>query len=315
MRTWFGMRGFAAGVACACVMSGCADYSSSAHPQASSQAPIQYIAQWGAKGDGPGQLDEPASIATDLMGNVYIADGGSEFIHKFDPEGTPLLAFQEGGLKHPQWIALDRGGAMYASDPSKSAVYIFLPNGDRWRILHLRTRPNKENELSVGVAADGIIHVFDPIANTVFSFTRNMRLTHKWQPAEGAAGAMGHLGPLAMGPDGFLYIADSAAGKILRFDTEGRFDLAYGIPNPDGSLRRLSRNFAVSSNDVFAMDADGVTLHVWSTTDAKPKMDVDLSKELGQQPRVPPSLAFSPRGELLVLDAPQDRVLRYHINF
>ena len=314
MRTWDRFRGLAAVLVSVCALGGCAEFTSSANPQASSQQPIQYVAQWGAKGDGPGQLDEPASIATDLMGNVYIADSGSEFIHKFGPDGTPLLAFQEGGLKHPQWIALDHGGAMYASDPSKSVVYIFLPNGDRWRILHLRTRPNKENELSVGVGADGTIHVFDPISNTVFSFTSNMRLIHKWQPAEGSVNAMGHLGPLAAGPDGFLYIADSAAGKILRFSPEGRFDTAYGIPNPDGSLRRLSRNFAVSGNDVFAMDADGVTLHVWST-DGKPKIEADLSKELGQQPHIPPALAFSPRSELLVLDAPQDRVLRYHVNF
>lgn len=117
-----------------------------------------------------------------------------------------------------------------------------------------------------------------------------------------------------MGPDGFLYIADAVAGKILRFNTEGRFDSAYDVPNGDGTLRRLSREFAVSGSAVFAMDSDGVTLHVW-TMDGNPKLDEDLSPELGHESHVPPPLAFSPRGELLVLDAPQDRVLRYHINF
>ena len=45
--------------------------------------------------------------------------------------------------------------------------------------------------------------------------------------------------------------------------------------------------------------------------DGKPKLDVDLAPELGQpiDPRLP--LAVSPRKELLVLDAPQSRVLRY----
>jgi hypothetical protein len=299
---------------CACVLGGCMEYSSSANPQASAPPFVQFVAQWGAKGDGPGQLDEPASIATDLMGNAYIADSGSEFIQKFGPDGTPLLAFQEGGLKHPQGIALDHGGGIYATDPSRSVVYIFKPSGERYRVLHLRARSNAENEISVGVGADGMIHVFDSIANTVYTFTPRMRLIHKWQPAEGVHAAGMHLGPLGMGPDGFLYIADEDEGKILRFTDEGRFDTAYSVSNADGTLRRLSREFAVSINDVFAMDADGVTLHVW-TTDGKWKMDADLSSELGHESHVPPLLAFSSRGELLALDPPQDRVLRYHINF
>lgn len=314
MPVWKSWRVLMIALSCACLLGGCVEYSSEANPQASGTPPIQFMAQWGVKGDGPGQLDEPASLATDMMGNSYIADSGSQFIQKFGPEGTPLLAFQEGGLKHPQEIALDRGGGIYATDPSRSAVYIFKPSGERYRVLHLRARPNTENEISVGVGADGTIHVFDAIANTVYTFTPRMRLIHKWQPAEGDHATGRNLGPLEMGPDGFLYIADADGGKILRFTDEGRFDTAYSVSNADGTRRRLSHEFAVSINDVFAMDADGVTLHVW-TTDGKWKMDADLSSELGHESHVPPLLAFSSRSELLVLDPPQDRVLRYHINF
>jgi len=55
-------------------------------------------------------------------------------------------------------------------------------------------------------------------------------------------------------------------------------------------------------------------LHVW-TVDGRPKLDVNLAPELGQANHAAPSLAVSPRKELLVLDRPEARVLRYRLNF
>ena len=82
----------------------------------------------------------------------------------------------------------------------------------------------------------------------------------------------------------------------------------------DGVDRRLSDQFAVGLGYIFVMDADGRMLHVWSV-DGRPKLDIDLAPELGQGNRSAPSLAVSPRKELLVLDRPEARVLRYRLNF
>jgi hypothetical protein len=63
------------------------------------------------------------------------------------------------------------------------------------------------------------------------------------------------------------------------------------------------------------MDSDGRMLHLASTSDGAGKGDIDLAPELGQGSRKAPALAVSPHGELLVLDAPESRVLRYRITF
>jgi hypothetical protein len=72
--------------------------------------------------------------------------------------------------------------------------------------------------------------------------------------------------------------------------------------------------FAVSNNFIFVMDSDGRMLHIVDS-EGKPKLDVDLAPELGQGSRPAPPLAVSAHHELLVLDAPERRVLRYRINF
>jgi hypothetical protein len=51
------------------------------------------------------------------------------------------------------------------------------------------------------------------------------------------------------------------------------------------------------------------------TSDGTPKFDFDLAPQLGREHRFVPALAVSPRRELLVLDSPDSRVLRYRINF
>jgi hypothetical protein len=278
-------------------------------------APLDFIGAWGTHGDGPGQLDDPVSISSDVIGNIYVVDAGSRFIHKFDPQGKPLLSFQEDPLKHPQWVTVDRGEVIYVSDPVRNSVFICLPTGvrDRYHEIRLRARAGKENELSVGVEDDGLIYVLDSNAAKVFTFNTRMRLTGTWVPSLASQGSKVFPGPFEIGPDGNFYIAQAASGHIFKYSSEKRFVTEIYLAG-DGARGKLSNQFAVSRNYLFAMDTDGRVLHVF-TLDGAPKLDMDLAPELGQAARPAPPLAVSPRGELLVLDGPESRVLRFRINF
>lgn len=298
-------------LALSCV--GCSRARTEAQSQSAPPASVTYIAAWGVKGSGPGQLSEPACIATDSVGDAYIVDAGSHFVEKFDPRGTPLLAFEEDGLKHPQAITVDSGGAIYVTDAGRGSATIFLPSGDRYRELRLKTRPNFEDKIDIAVEDDGTIHVLDTDAGRMFTYSSRFRLLRTWLPA--ADGPTPKVRPKAVanGADGFLYVADPPANRILRFTSDGRFFAALNA-SPDGAGRRLSDRIAVSRGYIFAMDVDGRMLHVF-TTEGRPVFDTDLAPELGQAKRSAPALAVSPRKELLVLDAPEDRVLRYRLNF
>ncbi|MGH9757048.1 MAG: hypothetical protein ACRD4M_04875, partial [Candidatus Acidiferrales bacterium] len=126
-------------------------------------------------------------------------------------------------------------------------------------------------------------------------------------------GGAQHPLTIEMGPDGSLYIAEPANNRIERFASDGR--LVNQIDGSGGAAgSRISSEFAVSADAIYDMDPNGRMLHVFAP-DGNFRFDRDLAPELGQANRPPPPLAVSTHHELLVLDAPESRVLRYRINF
>jgi hypothetical protein len=299
---------------CSVALSGCSQATSQPLPlpQIAVAPTLHFIGQWGNPGNGPGQLQQPSGIATNSLGDIFIVDAGSAFISKFAPEGKPLLSFQEDGLNHPQAVAVDRGGALYVTDPVRNSVFIFMPNGDRYRELRLRTRPLAGNPLSAAVSDDGLIHVLDPHAGKVFIYTPRLRLVQTWEPRETFPGTQ-PFGPLVAGPDNLLYLG-TPSGGIMKLTREGHL-VSEITPGAKGTTWNPGAGFAVWNNCVFVMDSDGRMLHIAGTFDGAGKADIDLAPELGQASRKAPALAVSPHGELLVLDAPESRVLRYRITF
>ena len=272
--------------------------------------PLQYLGAWGVRGNDPGQLNLPASIATDSQGHVYIADSGSQYVDKFGRDGTPMLAFQDDRLKHPQSIAVDRGGAIYVSDPVRGSVFVFFPDGDRYREIRLKTRGNAENALDVAVADDGSMSVLDVNAAKVFDFTPGFRLARTWQPTASSAGG-GRARSIVAGQADVLYIAGNLSNAVQRY-MQGKLAGEIGA-SALATGERVGEQFAVLNNYIFVIGADGRQLHVW-TADGSPKVVVDLTPELGTVSRLAPPIAVSPLGELFLVDAPQARVLRYRIN-
>lgn len=282
-----------------------------AQAQAAPLPPLSYIGSWGVKGSDPGELESPSGIVADSVGNVFIADPGSSYIDKFDPSGTPLLSFQQPGLNHPQAVTVDSGGAMYVSDPVRASVFVFLPDGDRYRELHVRARQSEDNLLSVAVDDDGTVYVLDGSTGNVTQFNSRLRLSRVWAvPGVSPRGGI-PAGPIEAGQDEILYVADAANGMIRKLTREGT---AEGEISPPPAGGKLSGQFAVSPDAVFAMDADGRTVRIFGL-DGSWKSSVDLASQLGRGSRAAPALAVSPRKELLVLDDSATRILRYRIQF
>jgi len=67
--------------------------------------PYIFDSQWGSKGNGNGEFDQPIDIAIDSDGYVYVIDYGNTCIQKFDSNGKFILRWGSNGSDDGQFCS------------------------------------------------------------------------------------------------------------------------------------------------------------------------------------------------------------------
>jgi streptogramin lyase len=137
-----------------------------------------FIRQFGTKGFGVGQLDEPQGLAVDSKGNVWVADRWNQRIDEFSETGTFVSKFgtygsAAGQLIEPQGVAVDSGGNVWVADTGNSRVQEFSEKGVF--VSQFGTKGSGDGQLSgpdgVGITASGDLWIADTGNSRVVMFS------------------------------------------------------------------------------------------------------------------------------------------------
>lgn len=74
----------------------------------------KFLKQWGSKGAGPGQFNNPHALAMDSKGRLFVADRGNARIEIFDQDGKFLAEWKQ--LGRPSGFYIDGRDTLYAID-------------------------------------------------------------------------------------------------------------------------------------------------------------------------------------------------------
>jgi DNA-binding beta-propeller fold protein YncE len=91
---------------------------------------------WGDSGVEDGQLNQPAVIAFDSEGLLYVTDSGNHRVQVFDNNGNFITKWGskgsgDGDFSKPESIEVDPNGKVYVADTSNNDVQTFVPeNGN-----------------------------------------------------------------------------------------------------------------------------------------------------------------------------------------
>lgn len=90
---------------------------------------------FGTRGRNPGQLNFPADIDLDTVGNLYVVDAMNARIQIFTPEGDFIRAFGErgtapGSFSAAKGIAVSPSNLVYVTDANLNKVVIFNSAGE-----------------------------------------------------------------------------------------------------------------------------------------------------------------------------------------
>jgi hypothetical protein len=189
----------------------------------------------GGSGDGgpatSAQLNNPAGVAADTFGNLYIADTYNSSIRKVAADGTITTVVDSRRIDWPYGVAVDAVGNLYIADTVGSAVRKVTPDGVVTTLLSGST--------PYAVAVDAI--------GNVYSAETSNNLIRKVTPSgavmvvagNGTAGYAGDGGPamsaqlnspygVAVDAAGNLYIADCYNNAIRRVTPGGIISTVAG---------------------------------------------------------------------------------------
>jgi hypothetical protein len=279
-------------------------------PKPQAPPPFEFLDAWGDKGEGPGKLDEPIAFAVDTLGNVFFADPGAGFVHKFESKGTPLLSFEDPRLHRASGIAVDSGGAIYVSDAEHGSVLIFFPDGTFYRARQVAPQPHFTGPLGISVDITGHLYVPDPAHSRLAKFDPQGRLVKSWTVPKGATADERPSG-VATVEDGSVFVAFARAGRIEKYSSDGVWITSWiATDNLAGDSHSIT-GFAVTDEFVFTLTASLPQIRVW-TIDGQHKLDADLGEHLGAI--AAPQIAVTPHAELLVFDPSAPRVFRFRMH-
>jgi uncharacterized protein (TIGR03437 family) len=236
-------------------------------------------AAFGDFGDaGDARLNGPTGVASDALGNVYIADRGNNRVRKVDTNGIITTVAGSGArgdsgdnrpatvarLNGPSSVSLDAAGNVLISDTGSHRVRKFAPGGI---IL-----PVAETLAPIATASDpaGNVYIADADAGRIY-----------WAAATGVVVpyivGLQSPGGVGLDRDGNLFYSDTGAARVWRrISTGSTTEIGMGLwSNPrgvavsdngdilvaDAGLRRVLR--VDSSGSVTALETDATIGSPW----------------------------------------------------
>jgi len=109
----------------------------------------KFIKAWGKQGSGPGEFNNPHSLAMDSKGRLFVADRGNSRVQIFDQDGKFLAEWRQFG--RPSGVFIDKNDILYVADSES--------NSSR--------NPGYRRGIRIGSVRDGKVTAFipDPVLN------------------------------------------------------------------------------------------------------------------------------------------------------
>ncbi len=228
-----------------------------------SQAAVltNYVLQWGSQGTGNGQFNDPAGVAVDFSGNVFVTDMGNDRVQVFNGLGVWQFSFggtggAPGQFRRPYGIAIN-GGDLYVVDTGNDRVQKFNLAGSfllQWGSQGSGTGQFRRPR---GVAADGVgnVYVTDDSLDRVQVFDGLGSYLNQWGSTGNAPGQFrGPHAIVADGGGGAVFVADSANHRVQRFTNGGTFLNMWGSQGSGDGQFQFPLGVASNAFEYFGVD-------------------------------------------------------------
>ena len=240
-----------------------------------------YSRSIGSKGSQPGKLNKPAGVTINTLGEIVVADKDNHRIQIFNFDGKVESDFGDDGLSefqlnYPWDVTVGPNNCIFVSDSRHGRVSLFSSGGDALSCFDLDSNVLKSPRGIYFREIDGRVITTDMIRHQIVVID----VSEGMQSSSSDCNSSSH--PSLIGRKG------TASGELHRpqgvtCDSEGNIIVCDSI-----------------NERIQIFDADGNYLTQWSLACSDPSKSTQ-----------PTGVEVSPFGNILVVDAEQNRILVY----
>jgi hypothetical protein len=243
-------------------------------PAAFAVLPPVFSTQWGGIGSGAGLFSNPAGVALDGAGNVYVSDTGNHRIQKFDPNGAFLtqwgtLGSGNGQFNGPRGIAC-RAGNVFVVDAGNARIQVFTLTGAYVTQWGSSGTGNGQFMAARGICADGYgtVYVTDATLNRVQSFSSTGTFYNVWGTTGTGPGQFSGMNGIALLGQWDLYIADTGNQRIQHVDNVGTFVAQWGSLGTGNGQFNAPTDVAIWGPHVYVADRNNDRMQMFDPAGA-----------------------------------------------
>gem|GEM_PF-2906656 len=267
----------------------------------------------------PWNYVQPAGMATDSLGRIYVADSDNNRIQVFDEYGTFLRQWgragtEAGEFNSPAGIAIDSKDQVYVTDPRNHRIQVFDVNGNaifEWGEFGEADEQFKF-PLGIAIGSEDRIYVVDSGNNRIQVFEENkenVSFLSKWGGyGQGENQFYFPLGIAINKVNNQVYVADTFNNRIQVSDIEGNYKRQWGVYGHDPGQFDNPMGITLDANgQVYVVDTDNHRVQIFSPDGAW----LDQLGGYGMGPGEfdhPLGMAHGDHGYIYVTDSGSERI-------
>lgn len=199
----------------------------------------------------------PLDVATDIDGNIYVADAGSHDIKVFTARGE--LAYILGGadyFNYPNAVATGPGNLLYVGEFREQRIQVIdTQSREVVAVFDEDSLGQPVEPLSLAVAVNGLVYVGDR-SGAVLILTPGGELRQLIDTVSAQPEQLSFPNGVAVDFSGNLLVADSGNARLLLLDNNGSLVREF----PGGAMHQPRGVSFVDAETLVAADAFGSQL-------------------------------------------------------